>query len=73
MRLYNKGEPDNYIAKVCGVTRGAVLDWRRRMGLDKNPDKKERRLSPLELDAIAARAVGMTYGQYIAAGRPERV
>ena len=73
MRLYNKGEPDNHIAKVCGVTRGAVLDWRRRMGLEKNPDQKKYTLSPLELDAIAARAAGMTYGQYIAAGRPGRV
>ena len=73
MRLYNKGYSDAEIASHCHTHLSTVREWRRRMDLPPNQKAKKRRLTKLEMDAIAANALGMTYGQYIAAGRPERV
>ena len=74
---YNAGKADAEIAAACGVHKNTVANWRRRNRLHANMPqkitkeaqpterkKKERVLTPLELDARAAREAGMTYGQY---------
>lgn len=70
MKLYSNGLPDGEIAKACGVTREAVGDWRKRMGLPRNPETRKKR-TPAWLVKIAdqnaeARAAGLTYGQHMA-------
>lgn len=64
---YNAGLTDQQIADNFGVHKETVRNWRRRMGLASHAaevHKKEKKLTPLERDAIAAREAGMTYGQY---------
>lgn len=64
---YNRGFSDKDIADNCGVCRETIAKWRRSNGFPANhpqPVKKQRKLSPLVMDAIAAREAGMTYGQY---------
>lgn len=65
---YNAGETDAQIAEACGVSVNTVRNWRKRNSLACNQawadHKKKRKLTQLELDAKAARAAGMTYGQY---------
>lgn len=73
MRLYNRGKSDKVIAQTLDVTQKAVRMWRVKMGLIKNPEKRKYALTPLEQDAKAALEMGMTYGRYVAAGRPQRV
>lgn len=74
MQMWSEGKTDREIAQKLDVTKSAVCDWRKRMGLPCNPEtKKAHKLSKLELDARAAMAAGMSYGQYIAAGRPQIV
>lgn len=63
--LYQKGMSDKEIAENCGVSTTTVRNWRKRAGLVANyGKKKERYLTPLEKDAIAARKAGLSYGQY---------
>lgn len=73
MKLYNNGLPDCEIAKACSVTRECVTDWRKRMGLPKNPETRKTRtpawLAKIAEKNAAARAAGMNYGQYDAARR----
>lgn len=73
---YNAGKTDAEIAQACGVHKNTVANWRKRNKLHANTPqkkkqeeqatrkKKERVLTPLERDAKAARAAGLTYGQY---------
>ena len=65
---YNAGKTDVEIAELCNVDRSTVKNWRRRNGLLGNVSNqkkpKGKKLTQLEQDAIAARELGMTYGQY---------
>ena len=70
---YEAGETDAEIAEACGVSVSTVQNWRKRNSLTSNQAwaevKKRRKLTQLEQDAIAARAAGMTYGEYKVAQR----
>lgn len=73
---YNLGKTDAEIAAACGVHKNTVANWRKRHMLsarvpqkqkkEAQPQhaKKERILTPLERDAVAAREAGLTYGKY---------
>lgn len=64
---YKAGKTDAEIAEDCGVCRETVKNWRKRNGLTLNRTKGVREksnLTPLERDAIEARKLGLTYGQY---------
>lgn len=62
-RLYGLGKSDIEIAAACGVHKNTVLGWRQRNMLKAKPQRKNK-LTQLELDAIEARKMGLTYGQY---------
>lgn len=62
-RLYGLGKSDAEIAAACGVHKNTIQGWRNRYMLKSNR-KKPRKMTQLELDAIAARKAGMTYGEY---------
>ena len=64
MELYRHGLTDTEIAKQSGVRSGAVCKWRNKLGLPPNKAKRLGKLSPLARDAMEARRLGLTYGQY---------
>ena len=64
MELYRRGLTDAEIAKQSGVLSGAVQKWRNKLGLPPNKAKRRGKLSPLTRDAMEARRLGLTYGQY---------
>ena len=64
MELYRRGLTDAEIAKQSGVLSGAVQKWRNKLGLPPNKAKRREKLSPLARDAMEARRLGLTYGQY---------
>lgn len=68
LEYYNMGLEDQIIADNLGVCNKTVRNWRKRIGLSANkPEGKKRpaaNLSPIARDNEAARAAGMTYGQY---------
>ena len=81
MSAYLTGKTDFEIAKAIGCDLVSVADWRRRVGLNPNRAKRVAKGQTYELPAAAveaaARAAGLTYGQYQslrweAAGRPAR-
>ena len=63
MELYLHGLADAEIAKQSGVYVKTVGKWRNRMGLPANK-KRRLKMSPLARDAMEARRLGLTYGQY---------
>ena len=63
MELYRRGLMDAEIAKQSGVYAKTVGKWRNRMGLPANK-KRRLKMSPLAHDAMEARRLGLTYGQY---------
>ena len=63
MELYRSGLTDAEIAKQSGVYVKTVGKWRNRMGLPVNK-KRRLKMSPLARDAMEARRLGLTYGQY---------
>ena len=63
MELYSRGLTDAEIAKQSGVYVKTVSKWRNRMGLPANK-KRRLKMSPLARDAVEARRLGLTYGQY---------
>ena len=63
MELYRRGLTDAEIAKQSGVYVKTVGKWRNRMGLPANK-KRRLKMSPLARDAMEARRLGLTYGQY---------
>ena len=63
MELYRRGLTDAEIAKQSGVRSGAVCKWRNKLGLPANK-KRRLKMSPLAHDAMEARRLGLTYGQY---------
>ena len=63
MELYSHGLTDSEIAKQIGVRSETVCKWRNKLGLPAN--KKHRlKMPPLARDAMEARRLGLTYGQY---------
>ena len=64
MELYLHGLADAEIAKQSGVRSGAVCKWRNKLGLPPNKEKRRGKLSSLARDAMEARRLGLTYGQY---------
>lgn len=69
MVLYMQGNTDAEMADRLGVSKSAVGTWRRINGLSVNKRagaavKGVRKLSPLAADAIAAREMGLSYGQF---------
>ena len=64
MELYRCGLTDAEIAKQSGVRSRAVCNWRNKLGLPPNKAKRQGKLSPLIRDAMEARRLGLTYGQY---------
>ena len=64
MELYRRGLTDAEIAKQSGVYVKTVGRWRNKMGLPPNEAKRRGKLSPLASDAMEARRLGLTYGQY---------
>ena len=64
MELYRRGLTDAEIAKQSGVLSGAVQKWRNKLGLPMNKAKRRKNLSSLARDAMEARRLGLTYGQY---------
>jgi hypothetical protein len=73
--LYDKGYCDQQIADICDVSRDAVSVWRRKNGLVgyKAPHKEEKKKSTLVEVAVAAKAHGMSYGEYMVAKREGKV
>ena len=79
MELWKQGKADKEIAIALDVSLNSVRNFRHRNKLPINkadgtrvshyPKKKEKYLTPLEKDAIAARQAGMTYGEYKAQQR----
>ena len=63
MELYRRGLTDAEIAKQSGVYVGTVSKWRNKLGLPANK-KRRLKMSPLAHDAMEARRLGLTYGQY---------
>lgn len=64
-QLYNEGAGDKEIAEACGVKVDTIRGWRKRCGLPANYEPKNPEyLTQLEKDAIKARKMGLTYGQY---------
>lgn len=66
LEYYNRGMTDKEIADNCGVKVKTIAAWRRSMGFLANAQSsaKKQEQSPLVRDTIAARKLGMTYGQY---------
>ena len=69
--LWEKGYCDQQIADECGVSKRSISGWRRRNHLSghSTPYKKEeeKRKSTLTEMAVAAKAHGMSYGEYMVA------
>ena len=63
MELYRRGLTDAEIAKQSGVYAKTVSKWRRGMGLPANIMCRKK-MHPLVHDAMEARRLGLTYGQY---------
>ena len=70
MRLYMEGATDKEIAEKTGVSKTTAVYFRHVNGLpinreaDRGKAKKEKKvLSRLDADAIAARKLGMNYGE----------
>ena len=69
LKLYNMGLTDKEIAHCCGVDMSNVCRWRHVHGLRYNREGEERAMGAMEqltIDAVEARRLGMTYGQYMA-------
>ena len=70
LTLYHDGRCDREIAEYCGVAESTVGDWRRNLKLPAHPDPRKKatysppRQSTLAQDAMEAREMGLTYGQY---------
>lgn len=67
MLLYMRGLTDEEIGRKLDVVPDTVAKWRGRHGLAKNgacSKKKDKSLSPLAADAMAARELGLSYGQF---------
>lgn len=69
MVLYMQGNTDAEMADRLGVSKSAVGTWRRINGLSANKRagaavKGGHKLSPLAADALAAREMGLSYGQF---------
>ena len=63
MELYRRGLADAEIAKQSGVRSETVCKWRNKLGLPANK-KRRLKMSTLASDAMWARRLGLTYGQY---------
>ena len=83
MELWDQGKMDKEICAECNVSEQTVKNWRHRNKLPINKangtrsdcygrSRRKKHLSQLEMDAIAARQAGMTYGQYKARQREDR-
>lgn len=66
--LYAQGRTDGQIAQALGVKRETVCAWRVERRIPSNDVKQRKDLSNLEKEAIMAREMGLTYGQYKALG-----
>lgn len=78
MVLYMQGKTDSEMADRLGVSKNAVGTWRRINGLSANKRAGAavnggRKFSPLAADAIAAREMGMSYGQFKAKQHEGRI
>ena len=67
-QMYKMGLPDREIAHCCGVSETTVRRWRHSLGLPPNYnfDRARGPEEQLTIDAVAAKAHGLSYGQYIA-------
>lgn len=46
MELYEQGLTDRSIAKMVGVTQGAITDWRKRRSLQSHQKRERKRVRP---------------------------
>lgn len=67
MTFYMQGRTDAEIGRKCGLHPNSVAAWRRLHGLSANLSgarEKSDNMSELAKDAMAARELGMSYGQF---------
>lgn len=69
--LYQKGYSDRMLSEACDAERTLIGAWRRRLGLPPNPSPVKGEVPPppsgssIGSYAAAARAAGMSYGEYM--------
>ncbi len=65
MALYDQGLTDKAIAIRMGRSQTTISGWRGRHGLPPNKNKAHAKyIPPLVQDAIDAKKLGLSYGQY---------
>lgn len=67
-KLYAEGKTDVQIAQEIGCEAEVICAWRKARKLPSNAVKNRKDLSNLEKEAVIAREMGLTYGQYKALG-----